>query len=177
MRFIAPERLYFLAVLLLPAAALIYAAWRRKRELRRLFADRRTAEKATRLSRGGRAARIALVFLALAAALIASARPYWKTRRIAVSGNGRDVAVVFDVSKSMWAKDLPPSRLEHAKFMLRQLAEKLSGDRMALIAFAGGAYLSCPLTSDRAVFDEYVDELSADLVQRGGTDLEQGLRW
>ena len=176
MRFIAPERLYLLAVLLLPAAALVYAGWRRRREMRRLFADRRTAEKATRLSRGGRVARIAFLFVALAAALIAAARPYWKTRRIAVSGNGRDVAVVFDVSKSMWAKDLPPSRLEHAKFMLRQLAKKLSGDRLSLIAFAGDAYLACPLTSDRAVFDEYVDELSAELVQCGGTDLEKGLR-
>ena len=168
--------MFFFAVLLLPAAALVYAAWRRKRELRRLFADRKTAEKATRLSRGGRAARIALVFITLAAALVAAARPYWKTHRVAAAGNGRDVAVVFDVSKSMWAKDLPPSRLEHAKFMLRQLAEKLAGDRLSLIAFAGGAYLSCPLTSDRAVFDEYIDELSADLVQRGGTDLEKALR-
>lgn len=176
MRFIAPERLYLLAVLLLPAAAFVCAGWRRRREMRRLFADRRTAEKATRLSRGGRAARIALFFVSLVAALIAAARPYWKTRRIAVSGNGRDVAVVFDVSKSMWAKDLPPSRLEHAKFTLRQLAKKLPGDRLSLIAFAGDAYLACPLTSDQAVFDEYVDELSAELVQRGGTDLEKGLR-
>ena len=176
MRFIAPERLYFLAALLLPAAALVYAGWRRRREMRRLFSDREAAEKATRLSRGGRAARIALVFLALAAALVAAARPYWKTRRIAVSGAGRDVAVVFDVSKSMWARDLPPSRLEHAKFVLRQLARKLAGDRLSLIAFAGDAYLGCPLTTDQAVFDEYVGELSAELVQRGGTDLERGLR-
>ena len=176
MRFIAPERLYCLAVLLLPAAVLVYADWRRRREMRRLFSDRKAAEKATRLSRGGRVARIALVFVSLAAALVAAARPYWKTRRIAVSGAGRDVAVVFDVSKSMWAKDLPPSRLEHAKFVLRQLAQKLPGDRLSLIAFAGDAYLACPLTSDRAVFDEYVGELSAELVQRGGTDLERGLR-
>ena len=54
MRFIAPQRLYLLAVLLLPAATFVYAAWRRKRELRRLFADPGAAEKATRLSRGGR---------------------------------------------------------------------------------------------------------------------------
>ena len=175
MRFIAPERLYFLAALLLPLAALGYAEWRRRRELKRLFAGPVPPE-AVRLSRAGRIARIALFFVAMAAAVLAAARPYWKTRRSVVPERSRDVAVVCDVSKSMWAKDLPPSRLEHAKFLLHRLAGKLSGDRLALIAFAGEAYTACPLTSDPAVFDEYVDELSPDLVQRGGTDLEKALR-
>jgi len=176
MRFISPERLYWLAALLIPAAAAAYAGWRRRRELRRLFADRETAAAALRLSHAGRGVRIALVFVAMAAIVVAAARPYWKTRRVTFSGRGRDVAVVFDVSKSMWAGDLPPSRLAHAKFTLRQLAGRLRGDRLSLIAFAGNAYLACPLTPDRAVFDEYVDELGPDLVQRGGTDLEKGLR-
>ena len=175
MRFIAPERLYCLAFLLLPAAALIYAGWRRRRELKRLFAGPVPPE-ALRLSRAGRIARIALFFVAMAAAVLAAARPYWKTRRTTVPERGRDVAMVCDVSKSMWARDLAPSRLEHAKFLLHKLSEKLSGDRLALIAFAGEAYTACPLTSDPAVFDEYVDELSPELVQRGGTDLEKALR-
>jgi len=176
MKFIAPERLYWIAVLLLPAAAVCYAWWRRDRELRRLFANRESAAAALRLSLAGRIARTALIFIAMAAILVAAARPYWRSRRVVFSGQGRDVAVVFDVSKSMWARDVPPSRLEHAKFMLRQLVEKLRGDHISLIAFAGNAYPACPLTSDRAVLNEYIDELAPDLVQRGGTNLEKGLR-
>ena len=175
MKFIAPERFWYLTALLLPAAGLVYAEWRRRRELKRLFAGPVPPE-ALRLSRTGRIARIALLFVAMAAAVLAAARPYWKTRRTTVPERGRDVAVVCDVSKSMWARDLAPSRLEHAKFLLRKLSEKLATDRLALIAFAGEAYTACPLTSDPAVFGEYVDELSPELVQRGGTDLEKALR-
>ena len=175
MKFISPERLYWIAALILPAAALVYAGIRRRREFKRLFSGP-VPHRAVRLSRGARSVRLALVFFAMICASIAAARPYWKSFRTTVSGRGRDVAVVFDVSKSMWARDLAPSRLEHAKFLLRRLVRKLPGDRLALIAFAGNAYTACPLTADPAVFDEYVDELSADAVQLGGTDLERALR-
>ena len=177
MRFIAPECLYALAVAV-PAvtAALWYAAWRRRRELEALFADPEAARTALRVSPAARAARIVLLGAAIPAAIMAAARPYWKSHPQTVNEHGRDIVVVFDVSKSMLAKDLPPSRLEHAKFLLRQLAQKFPGDRLALVAFAGAAYAACPLTADPVAFEEYVDELTPDLVQRGGTDLEKALR-
>ncbi len=177
MKFIAPEYLYCLAAaLVLAAAALVFAAWRRRREMQLLFADPAAAGTALRLSRGARRVRIVCLAGALTAAAIAAARPYWKSQERTVTGKGRDIAVVFDVSKSMLARDLPPSRLEHAKFLLRQLAQKCAGDRLALIAFAGEAFAACPLTADPVAFDEYVDELKPELVPRGGTDLEKALR-
>ena len=175
MKFISPERLYWIAALAVPAAALVYAVIRRRRELGRLFSGP-VPRRAVRLSRGARRVRLALVFFAMICAALAAARPYWSTRRTTVVGRGRDVAVVFDVSKSMLARDLAPSRLEHAKYLLRTLVRKLPGDRLALIAFAGNAYTACPLTADPAVFEEYVDELSVDAVQLGGTNLEEALR-
>jgi len=169
--------LYILAAALpVLAAVLIYAARRRSRELERLFAAPETAGAALRLSRPARRLRLCCLLAALAAALAAAARPYWRSQERRVTGRGRDIVVVFDVSKSMLARDLPPSRLEHAKFLLRQLARKCAGDRLALIAFAGEAFAACPLTADPVAFDEYVDELKPELVPRGGTDLEKALR-
>ena len=177
MRFIAPEYLYTLVVTV-PAvlAALWYAAWRRRRELEALFADPGAARAALKFSPAARALRIVFLCAAMLAAAVAAARPYWKSHPQTVSERGRDIVVVFDVSRSMLAQDLPPSRLEHAKFLLRQLAQKFPGDRLALVAFAGEAYAACPLTADPVAFEEYVDELTPDLVQRGGTDLEKALR-
>ena len=177
MKFIAPEYLYVSAAAIpVLAAALGYAAWRRRRELEALFADPEAARAALRLSPAARAVRIVLLCAAMLAAVLAAARPYWKSHPLTVNERGRDVVVVFDVSKSMLAKDLPPSRLEHAKFLLRQLAQKFPGDRLALVAFAGEAYAACPLTADPIAFEEYVGELTPELVQRGGTDLEKALR-
>jgi len=84
--------------------------------------------------------------------------------------------VIFDVSKSMLATDIAPSRLEHAKFLLRQLVESAPNDRFGLVAFAGKAYLACPLTSDSLAFTQYIDELNTDTVPLGGTNLEAALR-
>lgn len=83
--------------------------------------------------------------------------------------------MLFDVSKSMKATDLAPSRLEHAKFLLRRLVEREGNDRFGLIPFAGTAYLSCPLTSDKVAFNQYIDELDPDAIPLGGTNMEIAL--
>ncbi|UKI30942.1 MAG: VWA domain-containing protein [Lentisphaeria bacterium] len=105
----------------------------------------------------------------------AAARPFWDSQLVPYEPHGRDLMVLFDVSKSMRATDIAPSRLEHAKFLLRQLVEADPGDRFGLVAFAGTAYLACPLTSDQLAFNQYIDELSTDTVPLGGTNLELAL--
>ena len=107
--------------------------------------------------------------------IVAAARPSWGFRILPYSGQGRDLMVVFDVSKSMLSQDVRPSRLEHAKWLVRQLCERNPGDRFGLIAFAGHAFLECPLTIDRTSFLQSVDELSVDSIPVGGTNIEQAL--
>lgn len=107
--------------------------------------------------------------------LVAAARPSWGESILPYSGQGRDLMVVFDVSRSMLAQDVRPSRLEHAKWLVRQLAEKNSADRFGLIAFAGNAFLECPLTIDRTSFLQSVDELNTDSIPLGGTNIEKAL--
>ena len=107
--------------------------------------------------------------------IVAAARPSWGFRILPYSGQGRDLMVVFDVSKSMLSQDVRPSRLEHAKWLVRQLCERTPGDRFGLIAFAGHAFLECPLTIDRTSFLQSVDELSVDSIPVGGTNIQQAL--
>ena len=107
--------------------------------------------------------------------LVAAARPSWGTRILPYSGQGRDLMVVFDVSKSMLSQDVRPSRLDHAKWLVRQLCTRNPGDRFGLIAFAGKAFLECPLTIDQTSFLQSVDELSVDTIPVGGTNIQQAL--
>ena len=127
------------------------------------------------LSKTKRRLRLAIFWLAAALLCVVLARPYFTTAEIEVANTSRDIVVVFDVSKSMLATDVPPSRLAHAKYLLSALANKRRGDAFALVAFAGDAFLACPFTSDPEVFASYVDELSPRMVPRGGTNIEKAL--
>ena len=153
----------------------VRAAKSRRRQLKLLLGSGADDPDAVRLSRGIRIFRLILLMLTVMLLLCAAARPYWTSRMIPYSRQGRDVLVLFDVSKSMLAADIAPSRLEHAKFILRELIKNDPQDRFGLIAFAGTAYTVCPLTSDPVAFEQYIDELTPDLVPVGGTNLEKAL--
>lgn len=88
---------------------------------------------------------------------------------------GMDVMVCLDVSRSMLARDLDPSRLERAKAEVAALCERLRGERMGLVVFAGEARLMAPVTRDLRSLREILAEASPWSVARGGTDLAAGL--
>lgn len=177
MRYLAP---YIL--LLIPAAVIavvffcISAARKRKRLLNQLLGVNAAAPEALQISYTARRWKYFLYLAAVILIIIGAARPGWKNIPLPVRNSGRDVMVLFDVSKSMRAADLPPSRMEQAKFLLREVISASPGDRFGLIAFAGNAFLSCPLTSDRTALEEYIRELNTDTVPLGGTDIERALR-
>lgn len=177
MNFSEPEWLYLLLVppVLIPLAA--WAGWnKRKKVLALLLGNRTESGTAVHLSPLRRFWRFFLLTASVMLLAAAVSRPYVYSRLLPFEAKGRDLLVVCDVSRSMNSTDLAPSRLKHARFLLRQLAAKERGDRFGLVAFAGSAYLNCPLTSDPVTFNEYVDELSTDTVPAGGTDLEKALR-
>ncbi len=172
----AAERLWWLA--LLPVAAALLFALRRRREQRLaalaapalwpvLLPDRRPARARWRI----------LLWLAAAGLLIvALARPQWGFRWEDVRRRGLDILVVLDTSNSMRATDLKPDRLQHAKWGVRDLVRRLRGDRIGLVAFAGSAFLQCPLTADYAAFLLTLDDLYAGIIPRGGTAIGRALR-
>jgi len=113
----------------------------------------------------------AIVFL-----ILALARPQWGFQWEEVRAHGLNVVVVLDTSRSMLAEDLKPNRLQRAKWGVRDLVERLRGDRLGLVAFSGSAFLQCPLTSDSSAFLMTLDDVYAGLVPRGGTSLAAALR-
>jgi Ca-activated chloride channel family protein len=84
--------------------------------------------------------------------------------------------IAMDVSKSMAARDVKPDRLERAKLAVKDMIGKLKGDRVGLIAFAGSAFLQCPLTSDYSGFSLALDDLDTSIIPRPGTAIAAAIR-
>ncbi len=109
--------------------------------------------------------------LALFFIVVALARPKWGLKQVEAKSLSSDIVVAIDVSKSMLAQDLKPDRLTRAKMTFKDLSEKLKGQRIGLIAFAGQAYWQCPLTSDIKAFENFLSLLDTDAVPFYGTNI------
>ncbi len=172
-------RAELLLLLWLVPAAIVFFAWafRRKRQLLLRFA---AAEVLGRLvpaqSPGRQRAKAALLVLALGGLGIALSEPRWGWRWEEMHRKGADVLVAIDVSKSMLAEDLKPSRLERAKREVIDLLRVVEGDRIGLVAFAGAAFVQCPLTLDYGAAQIFLDALSPDLIPVPGTALAEAIR-
>ena len=116
-----------------------------------------------------------LLLLGIALLVVAAARPHWGVRPLEFNVAEADVLAVFDVSKSMLAEDVAPSRIEHGKWLLKKVAQANNDANFGIVAFAGKAFLSCPVTGDRVSLEQCIDELECDLVPVGGTNLAEAL--
>ncbi len=123
-----------------------------------------------------RAARALLVAGAVLSLAFALARPQMGERTREVEQKGRDLVFVIDVSRSMLARDLAPSRLERAKIWINDLVDDLGGDRVGLVAFAGAPTIKVPLTQDRAFFRLALERLDTESAPRGGTMIGDAIR-
>ena len=92
---------------------------------------------------------------------------------------GKDIMIAVDLSESMNAKDIQPSRIEKVKFEIKKIVDEFSGDRIGIIMFSGEAFVQCPLTYDKNALNLFVETLNTGLVPNSGTDfgppLELGL--
>jgi Ca-activated chloride channel family protein len=170
-----PVWLWGLALLPLLAGVLGWGAWSRRRRLHTL-ARPVTAERL--LTAGGEARRIVravLILLAVAFVVLALARPRWGTSLEPIRTKGIDVILAVDVSRSMRTEDVRPDRLTLARAAATELADRLGGDRVGLVAFAGSALTLCPLTLDRGALEMYLGLLDADLVPRQGTVIGEAI--
>lgn len=117
-----------------------------------------------------RTARPVALALALAATVLALARPQGANLPGVARSNAREVLVAVDVSRSMLADDLKPDRLSRARLLIRAMLDELKGERLGLLPFAGTAFLQCPLSSDYEIFRTFLDELGPDMIPAGGSD-------
>ena len=115
--------------------------------------------------------RFALVILATVFLVLAIARPQRGFELQEVAQRGLDIIVAVDTSKSMLATDISPNRLTRAKLAALELMQKAATDRLGLVAFAGDAFLECPLTIDNTAFQQSVQGLDVNTIPQGGTSL------
>ncbi|WP_111671166.1 VWA domain-containing protein [Algoriphagus litoralis] len=108
--------------------------------------------------------------------LIAFAGPSIGNSFKEVKEEGKDIFIAVDLSQSMNATDIGPSRLQRIKFELKNLIKSFPSDRIGLIIFSSEAFMQCPLTFDQAVIQLYIDGLNTGLVPNAGTDLTAPLR-
>ncbi len=110
-----------------------------------------------------------LLSLAALCLIIAAARPRVAQGMQETKIVGVDVALAIDLSGSMRAEDLKPSRIEAAKTTLKEFVKGFNQGRMALVAFAGRSFTQCPLTSDGEILTSLLDQLDVGSVQLDGT--------
>jgi Ca-activated chloride channel family protein len=171
----APAWLLLGLAALVVAAVAVVAAVRRRSSVRRLLGERLGESLAPGVDVARPVARALSTGLSLLLFSLALAQPQCGTRAELTKRRGIDVVVALDASKSMRARDVLPSRLDRAKLELSTLLDELKGDRVAIIAFAGDAFVQCPLTSDYAAAKLFLRAIDPDQMQEGGTNIGAAL--
>ena len=176
MNFINLQVFWWIPVILVFMGLLFWRARVRRTNIMRLILGPRAKDDMhVQLSLARRLFRFLLLLFIMLMLIVAIARPTWKLKLVPYQSRGRDLMVLFDVSKSMLAQDIKPSRLAHAKLFLRDLVDQTGSDRFGLVAFAGRAFLECPMTTDKTSFIQYIDELDTESIPLGGTNLQLAL--
>jgi len=116
-----------------------------------------------------------LIIAGVACVFVALARPQAGYRWEETHRKGLDILFAVDTSKSMLTQDVKPDRLTRAKMAVNDLVNKLDGDDVGLIAFAGDAFLQSPMTQDYDAFRESLDALDTSTIPRGGTDISRAI--
>jgi Ca-activated chloride channel family protein len=171
-----PSFLWGLWVLPIVCGLLIYA-YRRRKSAARKFADPAMVARLMPAFHGARPwIKGTLLLVGLALLIAATARPRFGEYFEVVSQRGVDLFVLLDVSRSMLAEDVAPSRLERAKSDVRDLLTHLKGDRVGLIVFAGKPILKVPLTLDQGFFQLVLEEVDTSSAPRGGSLIGDAIR-
>jgi Ca-activated chloride channel homolog len=170
-RFAHSEYLYLLG--LIPVFVVLYwlVARGRRDALKRFGNLDILARLAGTASRSKRLVKFLVFLLAYVFVVTGLANPQIGTRLQEVKQEGVDIFIALDVSLSMRAEDIKPNRLEKAKFEIRNLIDRLGGDRIGMIVFAGEAYTQFPLTTDYSGAKLFLDVVDVDAVPVPGTSI------
>jgi Ca-activated chloride channel family protein len=158
------------------AVMVLFLAKLRRKTINQFGEKRLTAVTARSFSNRRFLWKEALIVGVFLFSVIALTRPQWGFDWQEVRRQGLDIMILMDTSKSMLTEDVKPNRLERAKLAVKDLLKKLKGDRIGIIAFAGDAFLTCPLTADYGGFVLSLDSLGIDAIPRGGTDLGKAIQ-
>ena len=172
----SPELLGALLLLLPIGWFFIQAGRKRKELLAKILAPRLQQQLAGCISPLKRNLRMGFLLLSLACIVLAVAQPRFGYAQQEIKFHGRDVIIAIDTSRSMLSTDTAPTRLGRAKLISQDLLNLLKGDRVGLIAFAGTAFLQAPLTLDKGAVLTSIQDLDANTIPKGGTDIAAAIQ-
>lgn len=176
MQFGNPTSFWLLALGPVLVLFLVWAFRARRRALERFASSPLLQRLADSVRPGARRWKAVLMVATMTLAVLALTQPRWDFEWREVKRSGVDVFVLLDVSKSMLTEDVRPNRLTQAKYAVQDLLEKLRGDRIGLVAFAGTAFVQCPLTVDYEAFRLTLKDADTRIIPRGGTAIGSAIR-
>lgn len=175
MQFADTSALYYLWLVPVLGALFLWSARRKKRAVS-AFGDRALMAKLSQsVSPVRDRLKSGLILLSVFFLVLALARPQWGERTEEVVRTGVDVFIALDTSLSMDATDVAPSRLEKARHIASSLIDRLQGNRVGLIVFAGSAFVQCPLTLDEGAARIFLDSVSTGAVAETGTNVASAI--
>ncbi len=175
MRWADPNMLWALVAVLFVMLLFRYAASRRRKAMRKLGEAELLERLSPTASPARRRLKAGLIVGAVALIALSLARPQVGSGLREVKTSGRDVVFILDVSNSMLAQDISPSRLGAAKAQISGLINKMRGDRVGLVIFAGEAFIQCPLTMDYRAMRVLLDTVTTGSVPTPGTNIGAAL--
>lgn len=175
MRFANPEYLYLL--ILLPVAILlyIYSKYRRNRDIKSYGNPQLLKALIPSFSSIRTKITFWLLFTVLAMIIFVLAQPQFGANKETVTTRGVEVVVALDISNSMLADDISPNRLDKAKRLISRIINKSSENKVALIVFAGDAFVQLPITDDFISAKMFLESISPKLIDRQGTDISAAI--
>jgi Ca-activated chloride channel family protein len=171
MTFAYPTLLLLLIVIPIIAVLALLVSRHKRKQWQEFVADRLRPQLLRTAGPWPRRLSLLCLLTGLAFLIIALARPQLEEATQTETTRGRNVIIVLDLSRSMLANDLKPSRLDQAKALIYELLETLPNDRIGIVGFASMPYLFAPLTSDHIAVRETVEQLDCDSIPTGGSNV------
>lgn len=176
MNFAHRSILWSLLIIIPALIVFFWWAWRERQRLMTQFIQARLLPGLiTGVSPARQKVRFVLLTIAFVLLIVALARPQWGFTWAESKQKGLDIVVAIDTSKSMLAEDIAPNRLQRAKLAGLDLMQQAQSDRLGLVAFAGGAFLQCPLTIDDNAFRQSIEALDVNIIPQGGTAVAEAI--
>jgi Ca-activated chloride channel family protein len=170
-RFANKELLYLVYIIPVLIIIFLIAFYQRKKAIKRIGNMPVIRELMPEMSNTRHIIKFILILLAIGSLIVAIARPQFGTTLKKVKRRGVELVIALDVSNSMLANDIKPTRLKRAKMAISKLADKLHDDRIGLIVFAGDAYMQIPITIDYSAVKMILGTINTNIVPKQGTDL------
>ena len=174
-RFEEPSYLYLLLLLPVIVVFYLYSNYRRKKNILRFGDPTLLNLLMPEVSQYRPIVKFWLILAAIGLCVVLLARPQFGTKMETVKRKGVEVIIALDISNSMLAQDIQPSRLEKSKRLITRLVDELDNDKIGMIVFAGDAYTQLPITSDYISAKMFMESISPSLISKQGTAIGQAV--